>query len=174
MLRQYIILILSILAIAISGKAVAEYPLAYGGYAALAGATLTPDNYLCAVSINGVADLPMMLSSYDREDAYYNDIYEIWVKRIGNPETNMSEIVEVSPRHQVDSLKAQVLLIHGTADPIVIIAQSRAMYQSILDTGKYAMYHELEGAGHQIYSQDQRTEMLVMIERFMSQCMPAR
>jgi dipeptidyl aminopeptidase/acylaminoacyl peptidase len=33
----------------------------YGGYAALAGATLTPDLYKCAVSVNGVSDLMGML-----------------------------------------------------------------------------------------------------------------
>ena len=33
----------------------------YGGYAALAGAVFTPDLYACAISINGVSDLPAML-----------------------------------------------------------------------------------------------------------------
>ena len=28
----------------------------YGGYAALAGATVTPERYACAVSVNGVSD----------------------------------------------------------------------------------------------------------------------
>lgn len=146
--------------------------MSYGGYAAMAGATLTPDKYLCAVSINGVSDLPMMLASYDREDALEKEYYDVWVERIGNPSTELDRIVQVSPRHQLDKLKAQVLLVHGTNDDIVSVGQSRAMYQSIMDAGKYAMYHELEGAGHQIYNQDQRTEMLVVVDRFLSRCMP--
>ena len=32
----------------------------YGGYAALAGAAFTPDLYSCAISINGVFDLPLI------------------------------------------------------------------------------------------------------------------
>lgn len=146
----------------------------YGGYAALAGATLTPDNYICAVSINGVGDLPMMLASYDREDDLEREYYDIWVSRIGDPNTAMDDIVAVSPRHQVSRLKAQVLLIHGTQDDIVSVQQSQAMYDAILGQNKFAIYHELEGAGHHIYDQDQRTEILVMIDRFLSQCMPAR
>jgi len=138
----------------------------------MAGATLTPDKYLCAVSINGVSDLPMMLASYDRNDALEREYYDIWVDRIGDPETDLSSIVSVSPRHRLADLKAQVLLVHGTADDIVSVQQSRSMYQSIIDAGKFAKYYELEGAGHHIYSQDQRTEMLVIVNRFLVSCMP--
>ena len=146
----------------------------YGGYAAMAGATLTPDAYQCAISINGVSDLPMMLNSYDRNDAYENDIYNIWVSRIGDPETDMTRILDVSPSSHVASLKAQVLLVHGTVDDIVDANQSRQMYQTILDANKYAIYHEVEGAGHHLYSQDDRTNVLVMVDRFLAQCMPTR
>lgn len=146
--------------------------ISYGGYAAMAGATLTPDKYLCAVSINGVSDLPMMLASYDRNDALEREYYDIWVDRIGDPETDLSSILAVSPRHRLADLKAQVLLVHGTADDIVSVQQSRSMYQSIIDAGKFAKYYELEGAGHHIYSQDQRTEMLVIVNRFLVSCMP--
>ena len=38
----------------------------YGGYAALAGATLTPERYACAVSVNGVSDPEDMLKDAQR------------------------------------------------------------------------------------------------------------
>lgn len=38
----------------------------YGGYAALAGATVTPDRYACAVSVNGVSDPERMLDESKR------------------------------------------------------------------------------------------------------------
>lgn len=146
----------------------------YGGYATLAGATLTPDKYMCAISINGVGDLPMMLASYDRNDPLDREAYDIWVKRIGDPETELERIKSVSPRHNIDKLKAQVLLIHGDQDDIVSIQQSRAMYESILAANKYAMYNEIEGAGHQLYSQSDRTDILVLIDRFLGRCMPTK
>ena len=37
----------------------------YGGYAALAGATLTPDLYKCVVSITGVSDLDEISSELE-------------------------------------------------------------------------------------------------------------
>lgn len=145
----------------------------YGGYAALAGATLTPDNYMCAVSINGVSDLPTMLKSYDRNDPLDLAAYEIWVKRIGDPYHQLEQISAVSPYQQAANTKAQVLLIHGVEDDIVNIQQSRMMYDALIKAGKYAVYHEVEGAGHNFYDQDDRTNVLVMIDRFLSQCMPA-
>lgn len=146
----------------------------YGGYATLAGATLTPDKYMCAISINGVGDLPMMLASYDRNDPLDREAYDVWVKRIGDPETDMARIKSVSPRHNIDKLKAQVLLIHGDQDDIVNVQQSRAMYDTILAADKYAMYNEIEGAGHQLYNQTDRTDVLVLVDRFLRRCMPAK
>ena len=42
--------------------------ISYGGYAALAGAALTPDIYKCAISIAGISDLPELLET-SRSDA---------------------------------------------------------------------------------------------------------
>jgi dipeptidyl aminopeptidase/acylaminoacyl peptidase len=145
----------------------------YGGYAALAGATLTPDNYLCAISINGVSDLPTMLASYNQEDGLDRAAYDVWVKRIGDPYHQKAEIEAVSPLRQVAQTKAQVLLIHGMNDDIVDIQQSRMMYSALIEAGKYAVFHEVENAGHQFYDQDDRTNVLVNVDRFLTSCMPA-
>lgn len=144
----------------------------YGGYAALAGATLTPENYGCAISINGVSDLPMMLNSYDRTDPDDEEVYQVWVKRIGDPETELERILAVSPRQQMSNAIAPILLIHGTDDDIVDIEQSRAAFSTLQQLGHPVVLHELDGAGHNIDDEDQRTEMLAMIDRFLLECMP--
>lgn len=145
----------------------------YGGYAALAGASLTPDNYLCAISINGVSDLPTMLKSYDRNDALDLAAYEVWVKRIGDPYHQTAQVEAVSPLRNVNNIKAQILLIHGVNDDIVDVQQSRMMYDALLKADKYAVFHEVENAGHQFYNQDDRTNVLVNVDRFLTSCMPA-
>ena len=43
----------------------------YGGYAALAGATLTPDLYACAISVNGVTDLLAMLGEESKSSGIH-------------------------------------------------------------------------------------------------------
>lgn len=41
-----------------------------------------------------------------------------------------------------------VLLLHGTADDIVSIENSRILYRQFLECGKQTEYYEIEGAGH--------------------------
>jgi dipeptidyl aminopeptidase/acylaminoacyl peptidase len=65
------------------------------------------------------------------------------------------------------NVKAPVLLVYGDEDDIVRPEQSREAYKTLIGLGKTAMIHELPGAGHQIHDQDQRTEMLIIIDRFM-------
>ena len=45
-------------------KKVAIFGGSYGGYAALCGATFTPDLYCCAIDMVGVSNLITMLKSY--------------------------------------------------------------------------------------------------------------
>lgn len=146
----------------------------YGGYAALAAATLTPDNYQCVVSFNGVSDLMLMLSGYDQKDVLEKYAYDIWVQRIGNPETEADKIRKVSPYDHLDKVKAPVFLIHGTEDDIVEIEQSRRAYARLTELGKPVAIHELDGADHQLSDDEHRAEMLVVLDRFLNTCMPAR
>ncbi|MDP1346307.1 alpha/beta hydrolase family protein, partial [Klebsiella pneumoniae] len=52
----------------------------FGGYAALAGATLNPSAYRCAASIAGISDLGLLLTEearlYGRESAGLEDLRE--------------------------------------------------------------------------------------------------
>ena len=53
----------------------------YGGYAALAAATLTPDLYACAVSVNGVTDVAAMLGQAKQSS---KTSLRYWESLIGN------------------------------------------------------------------------------------------
>lgn len=146
----------------------------YGGYAAMAAATLTPDKYQCVFSINGVSDLQLMLESYDQTDVLDKYLYDIWTTRIGDPATELDKIKSVSPYHLLDRVKAPVFLIHGTNDNIVSVEQSRRTRDRMLELGKRVSYHELEGADHSMTRDEHRAELLVILDRFLTSCMPAR
>ena len=150
------------------------FGFSYGGYAALAGATLTPDAYQCAISVSGVSHLPTMLNSYDRKDARDRNAYDIWVKRIGDPETDMDRIKAVSPSNNINAIKARVMLIHGTADEIVDVKQSRIMKAAMEAAGQTPEYLEIADAGHQFYNLDDRADLLVAVDFFLLRCMPPR
>lgn len=129
----------------------------YGGYAALAGATLTPDLYACAVSYSGVSDLPLMLAT-ERE---YAPAERFWEKRMGATRfKNTDELIAVSPARQADKARAPILLMHGKDDTIVPLFQSSRMRDALKAAGKAHVYVELKGEDHWLSRSTSRTEML--------------
>ena len=144
----------------------------YGGYAALAAATLTPDQFQCAISLNGVSDLPAMLETYDRTEPIESFAYDIWVERMGDPEIDLDALKNVSPIHNVEGLTAQVFLIHSERDRIVDLSQSKRMYARILDEKKFAKFMMLENVGHSNFDEKTSTDLLFEINQFLTRCMP--
>src|SRR5690606_30317618 len=90
----------------------------YGGYAALAGVTLTPGRYKCAVSVAGVSDLIAMLNQEARETGADSIISDYWRRSIGDRAEDRERIRGVSPASLADRVQAPVLLIHGTDDTV--------------------------------------------------------
>lgn len=129
----------------------------YGGYAALAGATLTPDLYACAVSVNGVSDLPAMLGDESKESPLSEDYWEI---RMGGSRFNPDELNAVSPAKLADQAGPPILLIHAKDDVVVPISQSRRMRNALRSAGKPHEYVELKGEDHWLSTGEMRTEML--------------
>lgn len=142
----------------------------YGGYAAMAGATITPDKYACVVSINGVSDLTDFINQFSEDDEADRAVREIWIQRIGNPDTDPDAVKAISPRTYVGNIKAEILLIHGDEDDIVHVDQSRETFRLLQEYDVSSIYHELEGAGHSVRDKDQRAEMLMLIQRFLYGC----
>jgi dipeptidyl aminopeptidase/acylaminoacyl peptidase len=140
----------------------------YGGYAALAGATLTPELYKCAVSVAGVADLPEMLS-WERRDGVKTPSYIYWRSRIGDPATDLDKIKAVSPAQQVANVRAPVLLIHGSQDTTVPIEQSTIMERALKQAGKQVKLVRITGDDHSLVTSENRRAALTEISAFLAQ-----
>lgn len=141
----------------------------YGGYAALAGAALTPDHYKCAVSISGISDLDDFIGWRKRNWGRDSDGYTYWLKAIGDPEKDAQKLREVSPASLVDKIKIPILLIHGTQDGIVPIAQSRAMKKALEKSGRATQLIELENEDHSYWSDENEMLALSKIDAFLWQ-----
>lgn len=138
----------------------------YGGYAALAGATVTPERYACAVSVNGVSDPERMLQ--DAKNTYYGKrgmAAQWWARSMGDEK----HLHKVSPRAQVARARAPILLIHGTEDTVVPVEQSRRMNSALRSEGKTVAYVELKGDDHWLSTASMRTQMLIEVEKFLAQ-----
>ena len=139
----------------------------YGGYAALAGAAFTPDLYACAVSVNGISDLPQMLGDISRWSYEEGDTLLYWKEHIGvatDPRTAAR-----SPARSAGSIKAPVLLLHGQDDTVVPPGQSETMARALAAAGKPYEYVKLPGEDHWLSDGATRTRVLEEIEAFLAE-----
>ena len=141
----------------------------YGGYAALAGATMTPDRYSCAVSVAGLSDLDLMARA-DMAQAGSQSIFADDIRRIiGDRSEDRDHIRSISPANLADRARAPVLLIHGTDDTVVPIEHSRLMERRLRAAGKDVRLVELTGDDHWLSDEPTRVQMLREIEAFLAQ-----
>jgi dipeptidyl aminopeptidase/acylaminoacyl peptidase len=139
----------------------------YGGYAALAGAAFTPQLYACAISVNGVSDLPIMLAEVARTEGRQSDALAYWKDHIGA--ATDAKVAQRSPARAADAVRAPVLLLHGTEDTVVPAAQSRTMAKALAAAGKAHRLVMLPGEDHWLSSGTMRTRVLEEVERFLAQ-----
>lgn len=131
----------------------------FGGYAALLSAVRDGALYRCAASIAGVTELGKLLWSERRFVGV-----QIAREQIGrDPEKLKAD----SPARHARAASVPVLLVHGTRDVQVPVAQSREMVSALKRADKPHEYLELAGAGHSIEAPAQRAQTLTALERFL-------
>ncbi|HVY90855.1 MAG TPA: S9 family peptidase [Hyphomonadaceae bacterium] len=135
----------------------------YGGYAALAGATLTPDLYKCAVSISGVSDLVEMLKLERHDGGTESNTFYYWRYSIGDPDKDRAALDAVSPAKLAKNVKVPVLLIHGDKDETVPVRQSTLMEGALRGAGKSVKLVRLPKANH-YWDEWKRDERLTMFQ----------
>jgi dipeptidyl aminopeptidase/acylaminoacyl peptidase len=138
----------------------------YGGYAALAGAAYTPELYACAVSVNGVSDLPGMIGYVVEHSGGGSDALAYWREHIG-PATDQNVIAK-SPFRNPERFKAPVLLLYAAEDTVVPAFQSEGMAQALSKLGKPATLVKLTGEDHWLSRTDSRVQVLKEIEKFLA------
>jgi dienelactone hydrolase len=151
-------------------KRVAILGASYGGYAALAGATLDAGVYNCVVSIAGVSDAKSMIdfelsnsASLDSPRVLY------WKQFMGDPKL----YDEISPARQADKAYCPILLIHGTDDTVVPIDQSRRMESALKKAGKPVEFVTYKGQDHWETVGSSRIEMMKAALTFLDKYNPA-
>lgn len=139
----------------------------YGGYAALAGATLTPTAYKCAVSLAGIADLEEFVRWKKKKYGADSEVFKHYVKKIGDPDKDQAYIRAVSPAHHIDAIKIPILLIHGDEDESVPFSQSENMQKLLDKSGRKTELLRLRKEGHGGFEDDASKVMLSTIGEFL-------
>ncbi len=133
----------------------------YGGYATMAGVTLDPGVYRCAVAGAGVYDLRQMIwwangesTSADTPTGRY------WKQNMGASKIGDSGLDAVSPAKFAGRIDVPVMLMHGPDDTVVPIKQTEIMADAMRRAGKQVEVVRLDGEDHWLSRGATRTEML--------------
>ena len=147
----------------------------YGGYAAMAGPTIDPGVYRCAVSVAGVSDLRAMVQwSSGQSGARDAPVVRYWNRFMGADRLGDRDLDAISPAKQAERADAPILLLHGRDDTVVPFIQSRMFADALRRAGKPFELVELSGEDHWLSRADTRTRMLTETVRFLETHNPPR
>jgi len=145
----------------------------YGGYAALAGVTLDPGVYRCAVSVAGISDMPRFLRWVDRQKGHDDsDTQRYWDRFMGVTDRHDPALDVLSPITHIGAVTVPVLLIHGKDDTVVPYEQSDIMADALEAAGKSVELVTLEDEDHWLSRNATRQQMLQATVAFLKKHNP--
>ena len=152
----------------IDPKRVCIVGASYGGYAALAGVTLEPGVYRCAVSVAGLSDLRRQLRWTNANSASAdNHAQRYWDRFMGVSGPGDPALQAISPIENIGAVTAPVLLIHGRDDTVVPYEQSEIMADALKRAGEFVEFVTLEHEDHWLSRSATRFQMLQATVTFL-------
>ncbi|MGQ0744065.1 MAG: S9 family peptidase [Acidimicrobiales bacterium] len=150
---------------------VAIYGGSYGGYAALVGATCSPDVFACAVDIVGPSNLATLIESIP---AYWEPLKVQFHTRVGNPETEPEFLWSRSPLSRAATLSIPLLIAQGANDPRVKQAESEQFVAALVEGGIDHEYLLFADEGHGFAKPENRLRFYAAAEAFLARHLGGR
>lgn len=149
---------------------IAIYGASYGGYAALAGLTFTPDQYACGISYVGPSNLFTLLENLP---AYWQPEKEMIYEMIGNPVSDSALLHRVSPVFHADEINDPLFIAQGANDVRVTEIESRQMVDALRNKGVEVVYMLKENEGHGFRLEENKLDFYKALCGFLQLHMPA-
>ncbi len=149
----------------------AIYGGSYGGYAALAGATFTPDLYACAVSYVGPSNIFTLLETIP---PYWKPLIEMEYEEIGDPVKDKDLLTEISPVFHAENIKIPLFVAQGANDPRVNKAESDQIVEAVKKAGKDVVYMVKDNEGHGFHNEENRFDFYRTMEEFFKKHLGSR
>jgi dipeptidyl aminopeptidase/acylaminoacyl peptidase len=150
---------------------VAIYGGSYGGYAALVGATFTPDLFRCAVDIVGPSNLITFIETIP---PYWSTFLAMLKERVGDPETEPDFLRSRSPLTHVERLRIPLLIAQGANDPRVKQSESEQIVGALEAKGIPHEYLLFPDEGHGFAKPENRLKFYAAAERFLAEHLGGR
>lgn len=145
----------------------------YGGYAALAGVTFTPDVYAASVAIVAPSNLITLLESVP---PYWESIRTTFYERMGNPNTPEGKklLIERSPLTHANKIKTPLLVVQGANDPRVNKRESDQIVIALRDRNYPVEYLVAPDEGHGFARPVNNMAMIATAEKFLAKHLGGR
>lgn len=150
---------------------IAIYGASYGGYAALVGATFTPDLFCCAVDICGPSNLITFIKAIP---SWFSTLLATIHKRVGNPDTEEEFLKSRSPLFKVDRIKIPVLIVQGANDPRVKQTESDQIVEAMKKKNIEYEYMVFSNEGHGLTKPENRLKFYAVAEKFLAKHLGGR
>ncbi|EPS28726.1 hypothetical protein PDE_03672 [Penicillium oxalicum 114-2] len=119
-----------------------------GGYLTLRALHMFPETWAAGISSYGISDVKaLQADSYKFES---QDVDRLLLCKT-KPEDREAELKDRSPCYFAEQMKAPLLMLQGTEDMIVPIAQARMMAEAMHSKGRVAEVVEFEGSDEAEY-----------------------
>ena len=149
-------------------KRVAIYGGSYGGYATLAGLTLSPELYAAGIDYVGISNIFTFMNSIP---PYWEPYRKMLYEMVGDPKTDSLMLAEVSPVFLVDKIKAPLFIAQGANDPRVNKAESEQMVEALKKRGIEVEYIVKDNEGRGFYNQENQFDfyrsMLAFLDKHL-------
>ena len=145
----------------------------YGGYAALVGATFTPDRFAAVVDYVGVSDLENFMRT--QPDFVRPYLAPNWYRYAGDPTVpaQLADLRARSPITRVDAITAPLFVAQGANDPRVVRAESDAIVASLRERGVDVDYLVCDDEGHGFVNPENVILLWERIDAFLAQHLAA-
>jgi len=148
-------------------KKVAIMGGSYGGYAALAGLTFTPDLFACAVDVVGPSNLLTLIKSVP---PYWEPILSDLKKRVGpwDTEEQREALNQISPLTFANKIKKPLFIAQGRHDPRVKQAESDQIVKEMRSKNIPVIYALYNDEGHGFAKPENRLSYYALVEQFLA------
>ena len=152
---------------------VAVLGASYGGYAVLAGLTMTPDVFSCGVDLVGPSNLITMVETIP---PYWKPAIEMEATRVGDSRTEEGRalLTERSPLTHVDRIVKPLLIGHGANDARVKRAESDQIVGAMKEKGIPVIYLLYPDEGHGFGRPENDISFTAVAEAFLAEHLGGR
>ena len=154
-------------------KRIAVFGGSYGGYAALAAATVTPEFFACNVDIVGPSNIKTLIAAIP---PYWKPVRAMFDVRMGNvDDPKDAELVRsASPLFRADKISKPLLIGQGANDPRVNVKESEQIVEAIEKNKGNVTYVLYPDEGHGFARPENRIDFNARAERFLAGCLGGR